>query len=151
MVEMNYNMMIKKLIFIMVFVLVSAVVFAQQNTLTVSITGIKSIKGNVYVYLYTSEEGFPIKISKANSFKKAKVISNSVTVYFKNLKPGIYAVSVYQDIDTNGKINQNFLGIPKEPVGVSNNAEGFIGPPKYEDAKFNLDSNKVIEIKLNKE
>ena len=135
----------------MVFVLVSAVVFAQQNTLTVNITGINSIKGNVYVYLYTSEEGFPIKISKANSFKKAKVISNSVTVYLKNLKPGTYAVSVYQDIDTNGKINQNFLGIPKEPVGVSNNAEGFMGPPKYEDAKFYLDTSKSIEIKLNEE
>ena len=141
----------KRIVFIIVFVLVSAVVFAQQNTLTVNITGIKSIKGDIYVYLYTSEDGFPIKISKANGFKKAKVISISVTVYFKNLKQGTYAVSVYQDIDTNGKINQNFLGIPKEPVGVSNNAEGFMGPPKYEDAKFNLDSNKTVEIKLNKE
>ncbi len=135
----------------MVFVLVSVVVFAQQNTLTVNITGIKSIKGNVYVYLYTSEEGFPIKISKANSFKKAKVISNSVTVYLKNLKPGTYAVSVYQDIDTNGKINQNFLGIPKEPVGVSNNVESFMGPPKYEDAKFSLNTNKSINIILSKQ
>jgi len=144
-------MMMKKIVFIMVFVLVSAVVFAQQNTLTVNITGINSIKGNVYVYLYTSEEGFPIKISKANSFKKAKVISNSVTVYLKNLKPGTYAVSVYQDIDTNGKINQNFLGIPREPVGVSNNVKGFMGPPKYEDAKFYLDTSKSIEIKLNEE
>ena len=143
-------MMIKK-IFIMVFVLGSTVVFAQQNALTVNITGINSIKGNVYVYLYTSEEGFPIKISKANSFKKAKVISNSVTVYFKNLKPGTYAVSVYQDIDTNGKINQNFLGIPKEPVSVSNNAKGFMGPPKYEDAKFYLDISKSIEIKLSEQ
>jgi uncharacterized protein (DUF2141 family) len=78
-----------------------------------------------------------------------KVISNSVTVFFENLKPGIYAISVYQDIDANGKMNQNFLGIPKEPVGVSNNAEGFMGPPKYEDAKFNLNSNKTIEIILN--
>jgi uncharacterized protein (DUF2141 family) len=144
-------MMMKKIISIMVFVMVSVVVFAQQNTLTVNTTGINSIKGNVYVYLYTSEEGFPIEVSKANRFKKAEVVSNSVTVIFENLKPGIYAVSVYQDIDANGKINKNFLGIPKEPVGVSNNAEGVMGPPKYEDAKFNLNSNKTIEIKLNKE
>ena len=143
-------MMMKKIISIMVFVMVSVVVFAQQNTLTVNITGINSIKGNVYVYLYTSEESFPIEISEANSFKKAEVVSNSVTVIFENLKPGIYAVSVYQDIDANGKINKNFLGIPKEPVGVSNNANGFMGPSKYEDAKFNLNSNKAIEIKLSK-
>jgi len=135
----------------MISVMVNTVVFAQQNTLTVNITGINNIKGNVYVYLYTSEEGFPIEISKANSFKKAEVDSNNVTVFFENLKPGTYAVSVYQDIDANGKINKNFLGIPKEPVGVSNDAKGFMGPPKYEDANFKLNSNKTIEIKLNKE
>jgi len=142
--------MMRKIIFIMVFILANVVVFAQQNILTVNITGISSIRGDVYVYLYTSGESFPIEISEANSFKKAEVVSNSVTVIFENLKPGIYAVSVYQDIDANGKINKNFLGIPKEPVGVSNNAKGFMGPPKYEDAKFNLNSNKAIEIKLNK-
>ena len=135
----------------MILLSVSAVVFAQQNTLTVNITGINSIKRNVYVYLYTSEEGFPIEISKASGFKKLKVTKNSMTVYFKNLKSGTYAISVYQDIDTNGKINQNFLGIPKEPVGVSNNAEGFMVPPKYEDAKFNLNANKSIDIKLSEQ
>jgi len=135
----------------MILLSVSAVVFAQQNTLTVNITGINSIKRNVYVYLYTSEEGFPIEISKASGFKKFKVTKNSMTVYFKNLKSGTYAISVYQDIDTNGKINQNFLGIPKEPVGVSNNAEGFMVPPKYEDAKFNLNANKSIDIKLSEQ
>ena len=144
-------MMMKKIISIMVFVMVSVVVFAQQNTLTVNITGINSIKGNVYVYLYTSEEGFPIEISKANSYKKAEGNSNHVTVFFKNLKPGTYAVSVFHDIDANGKINQNFLGIPKEPVGVSNNAKGFMGPPKYEDAKFLFETKKTIEIKLSEE
>ena len=135
----------------MVFVLVSAVVFAQQYTLTVNITGIKSIKGDIYGYLYTSKDGFPIEISKANKFKKVKVSKKSLSVSFKDITYGTYAVSVYHDIDANGKINQNFLGIPKEPVGVSNNAEGFMGPPKYEDAKFKLDSNKTIEIKLSKE
>ena len=143
--------MMKKIIFIMGFVLVSVVVFAQQNTLTVNITGIKSIKGDIYVYLFTSEEGFPIEISKASKSKKIKLTKNDTIIYFKNLKTGIYAVSVYQDIDENGEINQNFLGIPKEPVGVSNNAEGFMGPPKYENAKFSLNANKSINIKLNEQ
>jgi len=141
----------KKIIFLTILVFSCAIGFAQNNSLTVNITGINSIKGDVYVYLYISEEGFPIEISKANRFKKTKVITKRVTVYFKNLKPGTYAVSVYQDIDTNGKINKNFLGIPKEPVGVSNSVKGFMGPPKYEDAKFYLDTSKSIEIKLNEE
>ena len=135
----------------MVFILANVVVFAQQNILTVNITGISSIRGDVYVYLYTSGNGFPTETSKAKSLKKTKIISKTTTVYFKNLKSGTYAISVYQDIDENGEINQNFLGIPKEPIGISNNAEGFMGPPKYEDAKFYFNTSKTIEIKLNEE
>ena len=143
--------MMKKIIFIIVIVLLSVVAIAQQNTLSVSISGIKDVKGNIYVYLYTSEEGFPMEIEQAISFKKIRLTKTSVTTNFYKLKKGTYAVSVYHDIDSNGKINQNFLGIPKEPVGVSNNAKGFMGPPKYEDAKFNISKNKSININLRKQ
>ena len=141
----------RKIIFLIVFVFNSVIGFAQYNTLTVNITGISQLKGDIYVYLYTSEKGFPIEISKANKFLKDKVTKKSLSVSFKDVASGTYAISVYHDIDGNGKINQNFLGIPKEPVGVSNNTEGFMEPPKYEDAKFNLNTNKSIEIKLSEQ
>jgi len=138
----------RKIIFLIVFVFNSVIGFAQYNTLTVNITGISQLKGDIYVYLYTSEKGFPIEISKANKFLKAKVTKKSLSVSFKDVASGTYAISVYHDMDGNGKINQNFLGIPKEPVGVSNNANGFMGPPKYNYAKFNIKSNKQITINL---
>ena len=40
------------------------------------------------------------------------------------------------------------FGIPSEDYGFSNNAKGTFGPPKYDDAKFNLIENKVIKINL---
>ncbi len=144
-------MMMKKLLFILVIVLFSVAAIAQLSTLSVNISGIKDMKGDIYVYLYTSEEGFPMEIEQAISFKKIRLTKTSVTTNFCKLKKGTYAVSVYQDIDSNGKINQNFLGIPKEPVGVSNNAKGFMGHPKYEDAKFNISKNKSISINLSKQ
>ncbi len=87
----------------MVFILVNAVVFAQQYTLTVNITGISDNKGDIYIYLYTSEKGFPIEISKANKVKKVTVSKKSLSVSFKDIAYGTYAVSVYHDIDANGK------------------------------------------------
>lgn len=59
----------RKIIFLIVFVFNSVIGFAQYNTLPVNITGISQLKGDIYVYLYTSEKGFPIEISKANKFK----------------------------------------------------------------------------------
>lgn len=40
------------------------------------------------------------------------------------------------------------MGIPKEDYGCSNEASGFMGPPKWNDAKFELKENKVITITL---
>ena len=38
--------------------------------------------------------------------------------------------------------------MPKEPVACSNNAKGFMGPPKYEDAKFTVTADTKINIKM---
>ena len=40
----------------------------------------------------------------------------------------------------------NFLGIPKEPIGMSNDATGFMGAPKYKDAKFKVTKDTAITI-----
>mgnify|MGYP005997300017 FL=1 len=45
-------------------------------------------------------------------------------------------------------MDTNFLGIPKEPIGMSNNAKGFMGPPKYKDAKFNVTKDVVLTINV---
>ena len=62
----------------------------------------------------------------------------SCTVTFKDVPAGTYAVSYIHDENGNGKMDTNFMGIPKEGYGCSNNAKGFMGPPKWEDAKFEL-------------
>ncbi len=69
-------------------------------------------------------------------------------VTFKNIPKGEYAVSFVHDENDNKKMDTNFFGIPKEDYGCSNNARGFMGPPKYEDAKFQLIENKTIDIKI---
>ena len=49
----------------------------------------------------------------------------------------------------NNKMDSNFLGIPKEDYACSNNAKGFMGPPKWEDAKFEVKNETINQtIKL---
>ena len=54
----------------------------------------------------------------------------------RDVAPGDYAVSVFHDENSNGKLDRNFMGMPKEGVGKSNDAAGHFGPPKYDDARF---------------
>ena len=62
---------------------------------------------------------------------------------------GKYVIAAIHDIDNNGVLTGNFLGIPKEPFGFSNNKRGNLGPPKWEDVLFDFnEKNKKILINL---
>ena len=120
---------------------------AQEETfnLTVNIAGINSDKGSLLVGIYKTEKSFLKKPFKSDIIK---IINKKSTVVFKNIPKGTYAVSFVHDENDNKKMDTNFIGIPKEDFGCSNNATGFMGPPKYKDAKFQLTENKTINIKI---
>ena len=120
---------------------------AQKETfnLTVNISGLNSSNGNLLVGIYNKKESF---LKKPIKSAIVKVESKKALVLFRNLPKGIYAVSFVHDENDNKKMDTNFIGIPKEDYGCSNNAIGFMGPPKYKDAKFILEENKTIKINL---
>ena len=82
----------------------SAFCIAQQGNINIKVSSIKDMKGNIYAYLYSSKDGFPVEPSKADKFKTVKVDAQTVTITFNNIKYGYYAVSVYHDEDSNGKM-----------------------------------------------
>ena len=68
---------------------------------------------------------------------------------FDDLPEGEYAISIFHDENNNNELDTNFLGIPKEGLGASNDARGHFGPPKYKDVKFYLkNGSKTITINL---
>ena len=125
---------------------ISSLVSAQSINLTVSISGLKSSAGMAQVGLFNSEGKFLKSAFKGIS---SEIKSNATTVTFMNIPKGEYAISVYHDKNKNGKLDTNFMGIPSEDFACSNNAKGFMGPPKYQDAKFDLSKDSKIEVKFN--
>ncbi|WP_439130619.1 DUF2141 domain-containing protein [Polaribacter sp.] len=138
----------KKHILIIAFIFIGiTTTIAQEDTfnLTVNIAGLNSNKGTLMVGVYNKKENF---LNKQFRGGLSKIENNAAVVVFKNLPKGEYAVSFVHDENDNKKMDTNFLGIPKEDYGCSNNATGFMGPPKYDDAKFQLSENKTINIKI---
>jgi uncharacterized protein (DUF2141 family) len=69
---------------------------------------------------------------------------------FPNVSPGSYAVAVYHDENGNGRLDPGFMGIPKEGVGVSNDAQRSWGVPSFDQAKFVVEAEEeriVVRIK----
>jgi len=134
---------------IIVFLLSQTVLFAQDNmgqNITVKITNLDGNAGKVYVALYNSETTFLEKKYKSTI---STIKDSSCEVVFENVPNGVYAISLFHDKNDNNKMDSNFLGIPKEDYGCSNNAKRFMGPPKWKDAKFKIQNNSVTQtIKL---
>ena len=127
-------------------ILITAPESPVQGTLDITITNIKKNSGKVVVEIYNSKAGW-----LQTPFRKLALSStqDSQTASFQ-VPYGTYAVTGYQDINTNGKTDMNFIGIPKEPVGFGNNYKPF-GEPKFESALIEFGANsKPQAIKLYK-
>jgi uncharacterized protein (DUF2141 family) len=115
--------------------------------LTIDVSGINPDQGKVYVAVYDTAKTFPISGQQLVN-QILDPAERQLTVHFKNLPPGQYAAVAFQDSNGNGKLDKNFLGIPKEPYGFSNGARGAAGPPKFSDAAITLSPDGATKIEL---
>lgn len=113
------------------------------------IHGMKDVKGEVRIALFNSEEKYGDKEDPLHAVV-LEVKSDTVIWDEAELPFGKYAIAVYHDKNVNGKLDSNFLGIPKEAYGFSNNARGRFGPASWKDAHFTINeprSSMLIEVK----
>ncbi len=142
-------------------VLVALSPHAGAGELRITVEDIRSARGTVLIALYDSPESFEeaVDASGKGDFLidpdrfgalalRADAAMESAVV-FGNLKPGRYAAAAFHDENDNGRLDKNFLGMPTEPYWFSNNAEGFLGPPNFDEAAMALsDGDRAIRIAL---
>jgi len=135
---------------ITLFLILTAFTSQEQTKLEVTITNLKSVKGQVVVALFNKKEGFPNEQSKALKILEGKISNGKCRVVFENIPFGIYAIGVYHDENDNKILDETWYGMPKEGVGVSNNPNlGVFSSPKFETAKFELKiEEEYIVIKI---
>jgi uncharacterized protein (DUF2141 family) len=116
------------------------------KTITVRASIFRSTKGSLVCRLFAGPDGFPAKGYKR--LETVAVTGKSAECTFGDVSPGTYAVAVFHDENGNGKLDTNFLGLPAEGVGTSNNRRPLVGPPTWEGAKFDVRDNVAIDIIL---
>jgi len=112
----------------------------------VEISGLKDASGNVYIAVYDSDSswlGDKTVMTKAVAI--ADALDGDLVRAELQLPMGDYALSAFFDVDNDGKLDANFIGMPKEPIAMSNNAMAKFGPPKYSDAVFTLGAEPIIQ------
>ncbi len=106
--------------------------------------------GELAYLVFASPSGFPGDRNKAlrQGFVPIPVGTQHIRID-TDLPSGIYAVAVYEDLNRNHKLDHNLIGIPREPVGVSNNPAARFGPPHFDECSFHVgDIAQTITINL---
>jgi uncharacterized protein (DUF2141 family) len=105
--------------------------------LVVEVSGVRSDRGRVGCALFAAEAGFPMETAVARlDWQPARPAGT--TCRFTGLAPGLYALAVSHDLNGNGKTDTNFLGIPTEDWGVSNNVRPSMRAPRFKEAAFQV-------------
>ena len=108
---------------------------AQASQVEVMVTGLRDARGHVHVDLCTRDTFLKDDCPYSGD---AQSTPGSTLVTVENVPPGEYAVQAFQDQTDEGVVHKGFLGIPKEPIGFSNNAPLRLKGPSFRDAAIEV-------------
>lgn len=116
---------------------------------TVIFDDLSSDQGEILYLLFSSKKGFPDQDSYSLRSGKISVMeAKKLGLVLSGLSKGDYALSVFHDENKNGKLDTNFLGIPKEGFAFSSNPKIYFGPPSFEKAKFQIEMDRTIKLEF---
>ncbi len=120
---------------------------ARAADLTVTITDIREAQGSLMVTVVNSDAAWNNQ-AKPVAVQKVAAAQGEMTLHFKDLPAGTYAVTVLHDENENKQLDTNFLGIPSEGYGFSNNPN-VMRKAHYDEARFDVGAEAAsITIRL---
>jgi len=114
--------------------------------LVVTITDIRAAQGSLMLKLVDSDAAWNSQ-AKPVAARKVAAEKGEMQFRFSDLPEGVYAVQVMHDENDNDKLDTNFLGIPSEGYGFSNNPQ-VMRRATFEEARFELKADATITIRL---
>jgi uncharacterized protein (DUF2141 family) len=119
---------------------------SQPATLKLDVQGLKP-RGQLLVALYSSESAWNAKKGAVREITQP-VKGGQARIELAGLAPGRYGAMIFQDLNSNGRMDFNLVGMPLEPYGFSNNSRGLFGPPAWKAAAFPVGGVAVHQVRI---
>ena len=118
-------------------------------TLQVRVEGFENVDGAAGIAVWNQAQGFPEDIEHAVATTYATIRDGVAMARFDQLEPGTYAITVYHDRNANRRFDKNWLGMPKEDWGVSNNVRPRLRAPRFNEAMMTVGAGEtLVEIRV---
>lgn len=121
----------------------------SSGTLTVVVENVDDDRGVVGVLVFKGPSGWPADTRRAVRATDVPAQRGRVALRLPNLPPGDYAVVVLHDVNANMKLERNWLGVPLEQWGMSNNPKARFSAPSFDSARFHFSGDQRIRVTLN--
>jgi len=121
---------------------------SKATGIKVEVTGMRSDNGKLGCSLFNSPEGFPRDGSKVFRHAWAPIKNGRGKCFFSGVPAGDFAVTVFHDENGNGKFEMNWMGMPLEGYGFSNNIKPHFKAPGFDECKFHHDGTGIKEIPI---
>jgi len=117
-----------------------------EHSILINIKNIKTAKGSILVAVYNN----PGDYMKNPAFSQIVPVTAAGELVINTIIPfGSYSITIFHDVNDNRSLDTNFIGIPKEPYGFSNDAKAPFGPPSFEASTFDFyENNSKIDVTL---
>jgi uncharacterized protein (DUF2141 family) len=126
-------------------ILVATADEVPARTIHADIKGIQGNDGEIACAFFHSADGFPVAPSpKAAVTVTAPIRDEGARCVFPDAAPGRYAIAAIHDANGNGDLDRNWLGIPTEGYGFSENARARFGAPSFHVASFPFDGEELF-------
>ena len=118
----------------------------SASNITVTVTNMRSTEGVVRACITSRSKGFPkCDADDPTSINVVAPAAQNVTLSFKNIAPGRYAIALLHDENNNGKADRALMMMPTEGFGFSRDAKVRMGPPKFEEAAFDVIGSPISQ------
>jgi uncharacterized protein (DUF2141 family) len=118
----------------------------QAASLRLDVAALRNSQGTLNCRLFADASAFP----GGEGFRTLRVpiTGAQASCAFNDLPPGTYAVAVVHDENGNGRLDKNFLGIPSEGYGVSNNRTYAASSPKWDESRFSVKASEPLVLRV---
>jgi uncharacterized protein (DUF2141 family) len=118
------------------------------SSVLIEVSGFKNTRGTLNCRLFTKAADFPDGDGIVTL--RVPITGSNTSCSFSIVEPGTYAIAVVHDENGNGKLDKNFVGVPSEGYGVSNNKTYALSAPKWDESTFKLGAteSKALQVKL---
>ena len=111
--------------------------------LEIQVRGLRNMEGAVRLCLTRNPAHFPDCNRDPAALKRSVEAGRAASIRLTGMAPGTYALAVIHDENGNGRLDK-FMGIPREGFGFSRNPRIRMGPPRFEEVRFEIAAGGTV-------